>query len=144
MKSFVVSFLAVLSSVLGKKYEKSEGIYVLTDKNYDAAVAEFEYLLVYFYAPWCGHCKALGPEFVKAGQLLKERDSLIKLGKVDGTEEEGLLNAKGVTGYPTLKLYRNGELVPYTGGRMAPEIVAWLDKKIGPPALPLESVKEVE
>ena len=52
MKSFVVSFLAVLSSVLGKKYEKSEGIYVLTDKNYDAAVAEFEYILVYFYAPW--------------------------------------------------------------------------------------------
>ena len=52
MKSFVVSFLAVLSSVLGKKYEKSEGVYVLTDKNYEAAVAEFDFLLVYFYAPW--------------------------------------------------------------------------------------------
>ena len=64
--------------------------------------------------------------------------------QVDGTEEEGLLNAKGVTGYPTLKLYRKGELVPYTGGRMAPEIVAWLDKKIGPPALPLADLKEVE
>lgn len=34
---------------------------------------------------------------------------------MDGTEEEGLLNSKGVTGYPTLKLYRKGELVPYTG-----------------------------
>ena len=54
MKS--VSLLPVLLftvvPVLGKKYEKSEGVYVLTDKNYEAAVAEFDYLLVYFYAPW--------------------------------------------------------------------------------------------
>jgi len=127
-----------------KKFQKSEGIFVLTDKNYDAAVKEFEYLLVYFYAPWCGHCKALGPEFVKAGQMLKEKDSVIKLGKVDGTEEETLLDKHGVTGYPTLKLYRQGELVPYTGGRMAPEMVDWLEKKIGPPAKPLESLKDVK
>merc|ERR1719229_562575 len=118
MKSFVVSFLAVLSSVLGKKYEKSEGIYVLTDKNYDAAVKEFEYLLVYFYAPWCGHCKALGPEFVKAGQMLKEKDSPVKLGKVDGTEETELMDKHKVDGYPKLKLYRKGQLVPYTGGKV--------------------------
>jgi len=143
-KDLVFLFLLTLACAKKTVIEKSEGIFILNEKNYDKAVKEFDHLLVYFYAPWCGHCKALGPEFVKAGQLLKERDSLIKLGKVDGTEEEGLLNAKGVTGYPTLKLYRNGELVPYTGGRMAPEIVAWLDKKIGPPALPLESVKEVE
>ena len=53
MKS--VSLLALLLAVvpgLSKKYEKSEGVYVLTDKNYEAAVAEFDYLLVYFYAPW--------------------------------------------------------------------------------------------
>merc|ERR1719384_3052645 len=136
----------LLTAALAKKtvIEKSEGIFILNEKNYDKAVKEFDYLLVYFYAPWCGHCKALGPEFVKAGQLLKERDSLIKLGKVDGTEEEGLLNTKGVTGYPTLKLYRKGELVPYTGGRMAPEIVDWIEKKIGPPATPLETLKDVK
>jgi len=127
-----------------KKFEKSEGIFVLTDKNYEAAVKEFDYLLVYFYAPWCGHCKALGPEFVKAGQMLKEKDSVIKLGKVDGTEEEELMNKHNVTGYPTLKLYRKKQLVPYTGGRMAPEIVDWLEKKIGPPAQPLDSLKDVK
>ena len=92
----------------------------------------------------CGHCKALGPEFVKAGQMLKEKDSVIKLGKVDGTEEEALLDTHKVTGYPTLKLYRGGQLVPYTGGRMAPEIVDWLEKKVGPPARPLESLKHVK
>lgn len=146
MERRVVAILMLVSAVLAKKtvIEKSEGIYILTEKNYDKAVKEFEYLLVYFYAPWCGHCKALGPEFVKAGQLLKERDSNIKLGKVDGTEEEGLMDKQKVTGYPTLKLYRKGQMVPYTGGRMAPEMVAWLDKKIGPPAVPLASIEEVQ
>lgn len=52
MKYLVVPLLTLLTAVLGKKYEKSEGVLVLTDKNYDAAVAEFDYLLVYFYAPW--------------------------------------------------------------------------------------------
>jgi len=137
-----LSLLISLSTA--KKFEKSEGIFVLTNKNYDAAVKEFDYLLVYFYAPWCGHCKALGPEFVKAGQMLKEKDSVIKLGKVDGTEEEELMNKHKVTGYPTLKLYRKGELVPYTGGRMAPEMVDWMEKKIGPPAKPLETLKDVK
>ena len=41
--------------------EKDEGIYVLNEKNYDQAIAEHKYLLVYFYAHWCGHCKAFGP-----------------------------------------------------------------------------------
>ena len=44
-----------------KKLEKDEGVYILTDRNYFEGVKEFDYLLVYFYAPWCGHCKAFGP-----------------------------------------------------------------------------------
>ena len=142
----ILFLLSLVSSLNAKKspYEKSEGVLVLTDRNYDLAVAEFDYLLVYFYAPWCGHCKALGPEFVKAGQMLKEKDSTIKLGKVDGTEETELMDKHGVDGYPKLKLYRKGQLVPYTGGRMAPEMVAWLEKKIGPPAKELSSVKDVK
>ena len=76
--------------------------------------------------------------------MLKEKDIPIKLGKVDGTEEEQLMDAHNVTGYPTLKLYRKKSLVPYTGGRMAPEIVDWLQKKIGPPAKLLETVKDVK
>jgi len=146
MQIFVCLCFLINIDVNAKKtvFEKSEGIFILTEKNYDKAVKEFQYLLVYFYAPWCGHCKALGPEFVKAGQMLREKDSDIKLAKVDGTEEEGLMDKHQVKGYPTLKLYRKGEMVPYTGGRMAPEMVAWLEKKIGPPALPLTNLEEVK
>ena len=50
--SVLAGLLLSVLQVLGKKYEKSEGVYVLTDKNYEAAVAEFDFLLVYFYAPW--------------------------------------------------------------------------------------------
>jgi hypothetical protein len=46
---------------------------------------------------------------------LKEEDSPIKFGKVDGTEESTLLEKMHVTGYPTLFFYRNGEYIKYAG-----------------------------
>ena len=44
----------LLTAALAKKtvIEKTEGIFILNEKNYDKAVKEFDHLLVYFYAPW--------------------------------------------------------------------------------------------
>ena len=66
---------------------------------------------------------------VKAAQQLKEKDSLIKIAKVNGPEEEELLAKMEVKGYPTLFFYRDGEPIPYGGGRMANEMVEWVEKK---------------
>ncbi|WP_411025653.1 thioredoxin domain-containing protein, partial [Salmonella sp. s55004] len=49
-----------------------------------------------------------------------------------------------VKGYPTLKFYKNGIPKEYTGGRVAKEIISWLEKKTGPPATTLENAEDLE
>ena len=63
-----------------------------------------------FYAPWCGHCKRMKPEFEKAASILEENDPPVNLVKVDCTESgKDTCGKFGVSGYPTLKIFRGGE-----------------------------------
>jgi len=82
---------------------------------------------VEFYAPWCGHCKKLEPEWNEAAAKLRGQ---VKLGKVDATVETGLAQRFGVKGYPTIKYWGYGDgksdknAMDYTSAREAAAIVA--------------------
>lgn len=80
--------------------------------------------LVEFYAPWCGHCKSLAPEFKKAAETLES--SGIKLGVVDATAEKDLGDKYEVKGFPTLFVFKNGEKTEYQGGRTHDGIVNYM------------------
>ncbi|XP_077184190.1 protein disulfide-isomerase [Paroedura picta] len=140
--------LLLLSRVSAEEeIEDEEGVLVLKGANFDRALEQFPHLLVEFYAPWCGHCKALAPEYVKAAAKLKSDGSEIRLAKVDATEESDLAQQFGVRGYPTIKFFKNGDKSSpkeYTAGREADDIVNWLKKRTGPAATTLTDVAAAE
>jgi protein disulfide-isomerase A1 len=146
MKGKVLALLliALFSVANTLDIPEEEGVLVLGDDNFNDAIKTYEYVLVEFYAPWCGHCKKLAPEYARAAQTLKSEN--LYLAKVDATqgENKALAGRFKVEGFPTLKLFVNGEPQDYNGGRTESEIVNWMRKKTGPATKTLTTVEEVE
>uniref|UniRef100_A0A3Q1E912 Protein disulfide-isomerase n=1 Tax=Acanthochromis polyacanthus TaxID=80966 RepID=A0A3Q1E912_9TELE len=145
LKFLLLCSLAVASS--RAEIAEEEDVLVLKKSNFDEALQAHPSMLVEFYAPWCGHCKALAPEYAKAAGMLKAEGSEIRLGKVDATEETELAQEYGVRGYPTIKFFKGGEKESpkeYSAGRQADDIVSWLKKRTGPAVATLDEVTEAE
>lgn len=91
---------------------------------------------------WCGHCKRLAPEYAKAAAKLKA-DGL-RIAKVDATVSRDLASRFDVSGFPTLKFFRNGRPSDYGGGRTEDAIVGWVRKHSGPAAKKVSTVEEAD
>lgn len=119
----------------------------LSPEAFKAEIDSHDLILVKFYAPWCGHCKRLAPEYEEAANRLAGDDPAVPLAKVDCTNESGgkdICGQNEVQGYPTVKIFRNGQVSDYDGGRDADSIVKKMRSLAGPPSKELDSFDKLE
>ena len=95
----------LISAVFTTEWEYEDSVLVLTEDNFDKALQEFPTVLAEFYAPWCGHCKALAPEYAEAAKALESAESPVKLAKIDATVHRSLGERFEIQGFPTLKFF---------------------------------------
>eukprot|EP00276_Gloeochaete_wittrockiana_P013323 CAMPEP_0184331790 /NCGR_PEP_ID=MMETSP1089-20130417/1067_1 /TAXON_ID=38269 ORGANISM="Gloeochaete wittrockiana, Strain SAG46.84" /NCGR_SAMPLE_ID=MMETSP1089 /ASSEMBLY_ACC=CAM_ASM_000445 /LENGTH=354 /DNA_ID=CAMNT_0026654881 /DNA_START=36 /DNA_END=1100 /DNA_ORIENTATION=- len=106
----------------------------LNADNFDTIIDGSTGAFIEFYAPWCGHCKKLAPEYEVVATAFKRFATKATIAKVDCDSHRDLCGRFGVTGYPTLKWFpkdnvKNPE--PYSGGRTAADIIAFVNQKVG-------------
>ncbi|XAR52369.1 Protein disulfide-isomerase [Bertholletia excelsa] len=116
-------------------------VVVLTGSNFSDFIATNRYVMVEFYAPWCGHCQALAPEYAAAATELKGE---VVLAKVDATEESELAQKYEIQGFPTVFFFIDGVHKDYSGQRTKDGIVSWVKKKTGPGIYNLTTVEQAE
>ena len=106
--------LSTLLALAAGAIEEEDDVALINGKNIDAFVKSQPLVLIEFYAPWCGHCKALAPVWEEAADAL---EGVVNMAKIDCTVHSGACGKYGVRGYPTLKFFRDGEVRDYRGGR---------------------------
>ena len=111
----------------------------LNQINFESTIQNNPYVMVKFFAPWCGHCKKLAPVFDEVSESTD-----IVVAKVDATEHTALASTYNISGYPTIKWFVNGLERPYRGGRTKDTITKFIKVETGQWLLTVDTMDELE
>merc|ERR1719235_2126599 len=112
---------------------QTDPVKVVVGKNLEKLVfTEDKDVLLEIYAPWCGHCKKLEPEYLKVGKKVQKEgfEDILTIAKMDGTQNDSPVDSLTYSGFPTIYYVKAGEKEPmkYDGARDAKGIWKWIKK----------------
>ncbi|KAF9291793.1 protein disulfide isomerase (PDI) protein [Mortierella alpina] len=105
LTSIALGALLFSQSVLAGLYSSKDNVVDLNARNFHSEVMDSDHVvMVEFYAPWCGHCKNLVPQYKAAAENLR---GIAKLGAVDCDNDANkpLCSQHGIQGFPTIKVF---------------------------------------
>jgi thioredoxin 1 len=106
---------------------KDESLVQFTDANFEQEVLKSEKpVLVDFWAPWCGPCRAVGPVVEGLAETYKGR---VKVGKINIDDNPKTATTYGVMSIPTLILFNKGDIMDKLVGLSPKERLEGLIKK---------------
>lgn len=110
-----------------------EHVHFLDDSNFDEFLNSKKKVLVMFYAPWCGHCKAMKPAYAQAASEVTSFVPGSYLAAVDATLSPKVAEKFQLQGYPTLKFFEQGQFkFDYSGGRNKDDLVGFMRNPVQP------------
>jgi len=134
MRLFQIAALAALAGValVRADDEHGENAVELKEKGFEDALKKGAHFVM-FFAPWCGHCKRLAPIWDKLAEDYIKDEKDVVIGKVDCTKETSLCSSQDVTGYPTLKFFKDGPEngVKHRGQRDQKSLEKFINEQMG-------------
>ncbi|CAD7697252.1 unnamed protein product [Ostreobium quekettii] len=92
----------------------------LTEQTFEWTLQRYPIVFVNFYAPWCPWCQRMEPSWEAATKQIHDKypesDGRIRMAKVDCTAQNPLCMKHGITGFPSMRVYRKGHDEIYTHG----------------------------
>jgi protein disulfide-isomerase-like protein len=111
----------------------------LDSSSIDQVILKQKYVLVEFFAQWCGHCKRFANEYTLAAEMSRKNRLPVQFAIVDAIENEAYLEKHNIRGYPSVTLYINGHQVPYHGPRTHADLLQWLRERLNYTGRPIFS-----